>query len=109
MIELTATELLALQASGKASAVEIADAFLAATQAREPKLHSFTSLDADAIRQQAAVVDAKRAAGKPLGKLAGVPVAIKDVLCTKGVATTCSSKMLKNFVPLYDAHVVECL
>jgi len=109
MHEMTATELLALQSTGKATAAEIANAFLTAYQAREPKLKAFVSLDEAAIRQQSAAVDAKRAAGKPLGKLAGVPVAIKDVLCTKGVTTTCASKILKNFVPPYDAHVVERL
>jgi len=109
LIELTATELLALQEGGKASAAEIADAFLAAYREREPKLRAFTSLDEDEIRRQAKAVDAKRAAGQPLGKLAGVPVAVKDVLCTKGVRTTCSSKILENFVPPYDAHAVERL
>jgi aspartyl-tRNA(Asn)/glutamyl-tRNA(Gln) amidotransferase subunit A len=109
MHEKTAAELLALQARGQATAAEIADAFLTACRQREPKLKAFTSLDEDSVRRQAAAVDAKRKAGKPLGMLAGVPVAIKDVLCTKGVRTTCSSKILENFVPPYDAHVIERL
>src|SRR3954469_23809817 len=109
LIEKTATELLALQSSGQASAAEVAEAFLAAIRDRETKLRSFTLVDEDAARRQAAAVDAKRKAGQPLGKLAGVPVAVKDVLCTRGVKTTCSSKILADFVPPYDAHVVERL
>ncbi|HSQ58481.1 MAG TPA: Asp-tRNA(Asn)/Glu-tRNA(Gln) amidotransferase subunit GatA [Gemmata sp.] len=109
MHEMTATELLSLQTAGQATAVEIADAFLAAYRDREPKLKAFNSLDAAEIQRQAAAVDAKRAAKQPLGKLAGVPVAIKDVLCTKGSPTTCSSKILSGFIPPYDAHVIERL
>ncbi|HVK16668.1 MAG TPA: Asp-tRNA(Asn)/Glu-tRNA(Gln) amidotransferase subunit GatA [Fimbriiglobus sp.] len=105
----TASELLALQDSGQTSAAEITNAFLATIRDREPAVGAFTHLDESVARQQAAAVDAKRKAGAKIGPLAGVPVAVKDVLCTRGVPTTCSSKILANFVPPYDAHVVERL
>src|SRR5438128_2541510 len=109
MIERTAAELIALQAKGDASAEEITSAFLAAIRQRDAKVKAFLHIDENAAREQARAVDQKRKAGLPLGALAGVPVAIKDVLCTRGVPTTCSSRMLKNFIPPYDAHVVEKL
>ena len=105
----TATRLLQLQADSGVRATDIAEAYLASIAARDQSIQAFLYVDADSVRAQAARIDAKRAAGQPLGKLAGVPVAIKDVLCTKGVPTTCSSKMLEHFVPPYDATVVEKL
>jgi aspartyl-tRNA(Asn)/glutamyl-tRNA(Gln) amidotransferase subunit A len=109
LIERTATELLALQAKAEATAEAITDAFLAAIRDREPKVKAFLHVDEESARQQARAVDAKRKKGEKLGPLAGVPVAVKDVLCTKGVPTTCASKILQPFVPPYDAKVVEKL
>src|SRR5947208_2105076 len=109
LIHSTAAELLALQGKGEATAEAVTDAFLAAIREREPTIKAFTHLDAASAREQARAVDAKRKRGEKLGALAGVPVAVKDVLCTRGVPTTCSSKILKDFVPPYDAAVVERL
>ena len=106
LIERTAAELLTIQANGEATAEAIIDAFLAAIRARDPKVKAFLHVDEAAAREQARAVDAKRKRGEKLGALAGVPVAVKDVLCTRGVRTTCASKILQNFVPPYDAHVV---
>jgi aspartyl-tRNA(Asn)/glutamyl-tRNA(Gln) amidotransferase subunit A len=91
------------------SAVEIAQAALARIQVVEPKLHSFLHVTADYALQQAAQVDAKLAAGEAISLLAGVPIGIKDNICTQGIPTTCASRILENFVPPYAATVAQKL
>jgi aspartyl-tRNA(Asn)/glutamyl-tRNA(Gln) amidotransferase subunit A len=76
---------------------------------RDAKLNCFLHVDAETALEQARGVDRKRSAGQPLGPLAGVPIGIKDVLCVRGQPTTCGSKMLVNYRPPYDAHVVTAL
>ncbi len=107
-IERTAGELLAAQAQGE-SAESIAKSYLQAIHDREGRVKSFLHVNEVAALEQARAIDAKRKAGQTLGRLAGVPVAIKDVLCTKGQVTTCGSKILQNFRPPYDAHVITAL
>ncbi|MFN6486488.1 MULTISPECIES: Asp-tRNA(Asn)/Glu-tRNA(Gln) amidotransferase subunit GatA [unclassified Nostoc] len=91
------------------SAVEITQEALERIQALEPKLHSFLCVTADRALEQAGAVDAKIAAGEEIGLLAGIPVGIKDNMCTKGVPTTCASRILENFVPPYESTATQKL
>jgi aspartyl-tRNA(Asn)/glutamyl-tRNA(Gln) amidotransferase subunit A len=91
------------------SARELSDEFFKRIAARNPELNAFLALSPERARRQADKVDALIAAGKPLPPLAGVPIAIKDVISTRGIATTCGSKILEHYVPPYDATAVERL
>ena len=95
--------------AGDVKAEDVAKEALAKIDALDPQLHAFLAVPRDKVLQAARAVDAKRAAGKPLGRLAGVPIAIKDALCTRGVATTSGSKILEGWVAPYDATVVSRL
>ncbi len=109
LYEQTAASLHALFTEKKASAAEITEAFLARTEKTESKVGAYITQTAEAARAKAAQEDEKRAAGEETGPLAGVPVALKDNLCTQGVLTSCASKMLYDFVPPYSATAVEKL
>ena len=93
-------------AAKKASAREIAAEHYKRIAAHNPEINAFLTLCEKRAYAQADRVDAMVAAGKPLPPLAGVPIAIKDVISTRGVRTTCSSKILDNYIPPYDATAV---
>jgi aspartyl-tRNA(Asn)/glutamyl-tRNA(Gln) amidotransferase subunit A len=109
MIERTAAELLQLLHPGDTTSEAVTGAFLEAIRQRDPRVKAFLHVDPANALAQARAVDAKRQRGETLGKLAGVPIALKDVLATAGQPTTCGSKILQNFVPPYDATVVARL
>src|SRR4028118_494135 len=91
------------------SAVEITQESLNRITQLEPKLHSFLCVTGDRALEQASSVDAKIAAGEEIGLLAGIPIGIKDNMCTQGIPTTCASRMLENFVPPYESTVTQKL
>jgi aspartyl-tRNA(Asn)/glutamyl-tRNA(Gln) amidotransferase subunit A len=95
--------------AGERSATEILDAHLGQIAAHEGDVHAFNLVLEDQARAQAAAVDEAVAAGRDPGPLAGVPVALKDNLCTRGIPTTCSSRILEGWRPPYDATVVTRL
>jgi aspartyl-tRNA(Asn)/glutamyl-tRNA(Gln) amidotransferase subunit A len=96
-------------ASKKISARELASDYYKRIKARNPELNAYLALSEDRAFAQAERVDALVAAAKPLPPLAGVPIAVKDVISTRGVRTTCGSKILENYIPPYDATAVQRL
>jgi aspartyl-tRNA(Asn)/glutamyl-tRNA(Gln) amidotransferase subunit A len=105
----TAAQLAAAIATGEVSAVEVTQAHLDRIAKVDDKVHAFLHVDAEGALGKAREVDAKRAAGESLGPLAGVPLALKDVFTTRGIPTTCGSKILEGWLPPYDATVTRRL
>src|SRR2546427_8776194 len=96
-------------AAKNVSARELAAEFYKRIEERNPVLNAFLTLCPDRASAQAKRIDGLVAAKQPLPPLAGVPVAVKDVISTRGIRTTCGSKILENHVPAYDATAVERL
>ena len=107
--ELSACELTARLGRRDLSAEEVVRSYLRRIAERDGDLHAYLWVDGEGALDQARTVDRRRAAGEAVGELAGVPIAVKDNICTKGRPTTCASHILANFRPPFSAHVVELL
>ncbi len=108
LINASLRELSSALTSKRVSASELATLFLDRIERYNPSLNAFITVDRDKTLAMARAAEARVADGTA-GPLTGIPLAYKDIFCTKGMLTTCGSKMLANFVSPYDAHVVECL
>lgn len=109
LYRLTAHELHDKLVNKEISSVELTGALYERIGEVEDKVNAYVTLDKENALAQAAKVDEKIAAGEAIAPLAGIPGAIKDNISTKGLRTTCSSKMLSNLIPVYDAHVIKKL
>ncbi len=106
ILSYTAVELAAAIKAGKTTATEAMQAVLDKIEESEKTINAYVTIDKEAALQKAAEVQKKIEAGELTGPLAGVPVAIKDNMCKEGVLTTCSSKILGNFIPTFSAEAV---
>ncbi len=104
--ELTMVEAMEKMKAGQLSSIELTESCLTRIEQIDESLHAFVSLDRDGALAQAREADTLRKQGSQ-GRLLGLPLGLKDLLCTRGMPTTCGSKILENFIPPYDATVVE--
>jgi len=109
LTDLTIHELAGLFRRKAATPTQAAREYLDRIAALDPKVKAYLTVTGEAALARAAEADARFQAGAPLSPLDGVPLGLKDVLCTRGVRTTCGSKILESFVPPYDATVVARL
>lgn len=109
ILNLTAVELGKKIQAGEITAPQAAEAALEQIRSREPGINAFVTVDREGAMKQAREVQKRIEAGELTGPLAGVPMAVKDNMCTRGLLTTCGSKMLENFVPPYTAQAVTDL
>jgi aspartyl-tRNA(Asn)/glutamyl-tRNA(Gln) amidotransferase subunit A len=107
IIGMSAAELAQALVERKLSSVEITGAHLDRIAAVDGDIHAFLHVDTEGALAEAALIDLKRGKGEDLHPLAGVPIAIKDIVATKGLPTTCGSKILDGWIPPYDATIVE--
>lgn len=108
-MKLTLKEMAAKIKSGELKSEEVVSSYLKNVLEKEPQVNAFLTIMADEALEKAKEIDKKIAAGEKLGALAGIPIAIKDNICTEGVNTTCASKMLEDFIPPYNATVIKKL
>ena len=109
ILSLTAVELGRAIKEGRTTAEDALEAVLEKIEQTETEIHAYVTIDKEAAHERAVTVQKKIEAGELTGPLAGVPVAIKDNICTEGMLTTCSSRILENFVPTYSAEVIRKL